>query len=1063
MISVIIRSMNRIKLLKRSIQSVQTQNYPSIQLIIVNDSDDKLDETLLKDFNKPIEKISVIDNNGEHGRSFAANIGLENAEGQYVMFLDEDDWIYPDHIYKLIEKLESDSKCHVVYTGIELRNHKGDVISISDDDWEKARLRVMNYLPIHAVVFRRESFLTCRFDTTLTLMEDWDFWLQLSQKYDFCHVKGISGVYELGDGESGLSEHRDNKTVIHAHSQVLAKWLPSFDAQSLSESIFWFDTAMNYYRNEIDSIHIHYKAQFNEFSALNNQIASLSHDYTILAQNFETLQDAHILLHIQHESILNSESWKITAPLRYLGENVRKSVSILVFALKTIRYLYKNPTIILRAFNELRYSGIQKTWLKIRNKSKKIEGFIASQEHSNLFNNIVDQFHDVPFIPQFAINKPIDIIIPVYNGKEFLLPLFESIIRNTSMPYRLFVADDKSSDRDILPLLYEIQKKHPFISMTIIENEMNLGFIKTVNILSKVCENHFVLLNTDTEVPPQWIERLMYPIFKMEGIASTTPFTNSGTICSFPNYLEDNPIFEGLSVEEVDKQFRYVNFEKTYITIPTGVGFCMGVNKNLVDQIGMFDEIYGKGYSEENDWCQRAIQHGYKNIHVTNLFVYHKHGGSFGSEEKQILQRKNLEILLSRYPHYANDVDLTVNTNALREVRELLKKRLIRDKHESSLSLSTKVGRDSIKVYYIGYLSSSSGVGRASLGYIQTLHALGFDVIPFDLVSPDWTNRLVANIYDDLPSFVIYHFNANELLTLDKTFLKLIKKLSYVIGIWAWESDHPHIDFKNASVYVDQVWAISHYMLDALHEVSCRTNVLLHIIEDQSQSAFDVNNTVDKIRSEYAFVVGYMFDLNSYTFRKNPLGVIEAFNKAFHDTDNAALILKISGSKHHPIEFKQIFEISKEHPHIYIIDTFWSDKEISFFYRSIDVYLALFRAEGFGLTIAEAMAHGVPVICTRYSGVLDYIGDSVISIDYKWIEIPENWGPYQRGWRWADPDIDQASSALQNLFNDSLLRESYRIKGLSQITDTLSINVIGAKMLGMFIDAKISLSQSPTI
>ncbi|OYY26089.1 MAG: hypothetical protein B7Y63_09680, partial [Sulfurovum sp. 35-42-20] len=275
-------------------------------------------------------------------------------------------------------------------------------------------------------------------------------------------------------------------------------------------------------------------------------------------------------------------------------------------------------------------------------------------------------------VPKFNTTKAIDIIIPVYNGKEYLVPLFESILKNTSMPFRLLVADDKSSDSEVLPLLHKIKNDNPNITIILIENEINLGFIKTVNKLAALTENHFVLLNTDTEVPPFWIERLMYPIFEMDTIASTTPFTNAGTICSFPNYLEDNTIVEGFNVKQVDSVFQYVNFKKTFIEIPTGVGFCMGVNKNLVDKIDMFDEVFGKGYGEENDWCQRAIENGYKNIHVTNLFVYHKHGGSFSSEEKQQLIRNNLSILNKKHPTYDEQVQSLILKNDLALLREML-------------------------------------------------------------------------------------------------------------------------------------------------------------------------------------------------------------------------------------------------------------------------------------------------------------------------------------------------------------------------------------------------------
>jgi GT2 family glycosyltransferase len=185
--------------------------------------------------------------------------------------------------------------------------------------------------------------------------------------------------------------------------------------------------------------------------------------------------------------------------------------------------------------------------------------------------------------------------------------------------------------------------------------------------------NHFIILNTDTEVPPFWLERVIYPIINMDNIASTTPFTNSGEIASFPNFIADNNIFEEMSVDELDKSFRDVNAKNFYAKAPTGVGFCMGVNYNLIQEIGFFiEKDFGKGYGEENDWCQRAIKNGYSNLIVPNLFVYHKHGGSFTAEQKKKLIQENSLKLLKRYPNYDKDVQDYINLDPHKTLRQLL-------------------------------------------------------------------------------------------------------------------------------------------------------------------------------------------------------------------------------------------------------------------------------------------------------------------------------------------------------------------------------------------------------
>ena len=356
------------------------------------------------------------------------------------------------------------------------------------------------------------------------------------------------------------------------------------------------------------------------------------------------------------------------------------------------QYVSKNPHLIFETINEIRSSGFKTTITKIKNKYHLIEASISETKKTVALGHVLDLFNEAPIINKFDTSIPIDIVIPVYNGKEYIPPLINSIIKNTTMPFRILICDDKSSDQEIVPLLEKIKERNPKTEIILQKNTENLGFIKTVNKIVAHTNNHFVLLNTDTEVPPFWIERLMRPIFADDKIASTTPFTNSGTICSFPNYLEDNSVYGCASVDEIDRHFQYVNFEKTYIEIPTGVGFCMGVNKNIVNELGMFDECFGKGYGEENDWCQRAVKKGYKNLHITNLFVYHKHGGSFESQEKKTLIRNNLSILNKRHPTYENQLYSLISKNKLRLLRNIINYKIKNSQNYSTLIFSHNLG-----------------------------------------------------------------------------------------------------------------------------------------------------------------------------------------------------------------------------------------------------------------------------------------------------------------------------------------------------------------------------------
>lgn len=250
--------------------------------------------------------------------------------------------------------------------------------------------------------------------------------------------------------------------------------------------------------------------------------------------------------------------------------------------------------------------------------------------------------------PTILSEQKYDVIIPVYNGLYFFDRLFSSLER-TRLSYRLILIDDHSPDEKAIEFLKRYAQTHD--NVILIRNEENMGFVRSVNKGLAMAENHVALVNTDVEVPEEWLERLMLPIVMDSQIATTTPFTNCGTICSFPNFCEDNELFEGMEVWQIDNAFRQINPQ--YPAMPTGVGFCMGMNLGAIRKVGLLDaETFGKGYGEENDWCQRAVKAGFRNVLVDNLFVYHKHGGSFLSEEKAKLLEHNLQELARRHPNY---------------------------------------------------------------------------------------------------------------------------------------------------------------------------------------------------------------------------------------------------------------------------------------------------------------------------------------------------------------------------------------------------------------------------
>ena len=150
-----------------------------------------------------------------------------------------------------------------------------------------------------------------------------------------------------------------------------------------------------------------------------------------------------------------------------------------------------------------------------------------------------------------------------------------------------------------------------------------------------------VLLNTDVEVPAYWLERLMLPIICDKRWRRRRRSPTAEPSAASPKFCENNDLFENMPLWMIDQAFAQI--VPSYPVMPTGVGFCMGMNLNVIKKIGFLDaKTFGKGYGEENDWCRQAADAGYHNVQVDNLFVYHKHGGSFLSEEKKALLEKKL-------------------------------------------------------------------------------------------------------------------------------------------------------------------------------------------------------------------------------------------------------------------------------------------------------------------------------------------------------------------------------------------------------------------------------------
>ena len=260
------------------------------------------------------------------------------------------------------------------------------------------------------------------------------------------------------------------------------------------------------------------------------------------------------------------------------------------------------------------------------------------------------QYVQTPERPQ-PLAEPVDIVVPVHNGAQHLARLFATLFDRTDPKHRFLLMDDASSEPASLALLRDAATRP---NVVLVREEVNQGFVATVNRAMSMARGHAVLLNSDTEVPPGWLERLMRSIFGEENVASTTPFSNSASAFSFPVPDEVNSLPDDMDVAVIDAAFRKLKATPdASLLAPAGVGFCMGVNLRAWRALGPFDATtFGRGYGEETDWCLRAGAAGWRNLLVPDLFVYHADGGSFGSAAKRAIVESNLRLIYRRWPAY---------------------------------------------------------------------------------------------------------------------------------------------------------------------------------------------------------------------------------------------------------------------------------------------------------------------------------------------------------------------------------------------------------------------------
>jgi glycosyltransferase involved in cell wall biosynthesis len=354
-----------------------------------------------------------------------------------------------------------------------------------------------------------------------------------------------------------------------------------------------------------------------------------------------------------------------------------------------------------------------------------------------------------------------------------------------------------------------------------------------------------------------------------------------------------------------------------------------------------------------------------------------------------------------------------------------------------------------------GYLGHALGLGAAARGYVQALEAVGVPVstvsVPlhhlelsvqlaagygrhsFEDVAQgqgDHNVEIVAVNADELPGFVE---------RLGPNYFKGPR-----IGIWGWETNSIPVRWKRAFELVDEIWVYSRFMAENFGAVA---PVPVVALPPPVQAPAEPAEPTRLGLPEGDFLFLFVFDYMSTIQRKNPVGLIEAFKRAFAPGEGPRLLIKTINAPLRPLAEEEVLWAAERRPDIHVIDRSLSGAERDGLMAGCDCYVSLHRSEGFGLTMAEAMAIGKPVIATRYSGNLDFMDDSnSLLVDYEPALVGPDCEIYPADGEWAQPSVEHAAQLMRLIVAEPARGEELGRLARERVARELSPQATGEAM-----------------
>lgn len=676
LVSVIIRSSGREAFLQRALDSVCVQTYPHCEIVLVDASG--------RGIHLPVAQmrlpVRVVSDGVPLLRSRAANRGLETAQGQYLIFLDDDDWFAPDHIAALVERLEQEPQAVAAYAGVscvEWRDGQWQEVRRYHSAYDPVWLLLENTIPIHALLFRHSACVqtaACRFDEGLDIFEDWDFWLQLQQHGPFLYRDAVSAYYRIHAG-SGAGVAADEERAATGLRLLLDKWRPRWTTRQAMDIV----ARVRHLRTLLDStetqraaavqrgdelqlaeqrLHEHLHRANQALDAAAQQLQDVGAHNATLTEQLQTLErhlheretalaqelarvrsDFHQAVtdwETRYSLVVNSRSWQLTAPLRavlYAGRALPRVVK--QGLLSAVRWsgvrLYRSP-LATRLI----------PWIPLSWKHRLrplLRGPAATPAQRE---------------PHHADKTPlVSIIVPVFNHAAYLRQCLDSALSQTHTRCELIVVDDASTDPQVREILCDYERRE---RVTVLYNDQNLGIAQTQNRALIASQGDIIaFLDCDDYLAPDAVAT------SLNYWSKDTVYSHSGRI----NVGPDNREISRISFEHLPRQdYFQENLERMYAT-----HFKM-IRRDAFARVGLFDPRFDS--AQDYDLLMRIAFHYPSSafVHPPQFLYFHRFHEKQTTEAMSARQqaatatiqresRLRFDIAQGRFEHFLSIVMLS--------------------------------------------------------------------------------------------------------------------------------------------------------------------------------------------------------------------------------------------------------------------------------------------------------------------------------------------------------------------------------------------------------------------